>query len=349
VLSDYVRIDWWLLSTKKERARHNQMEESAESPDINKDGGSVRRIVVQDSPVTRPSNAVQGRRLQDPPNRTADIVDRVPGAKRQQEKPTRVPGIRRAYLLAGLGAGVVFLMLLVAGLAGAFKSGKNNRPVTNQTQAVVEKEPSATSEIELPPQPDDELHQIEAGAQEVIRRISRDSKPYSFSERAVRDIQARVREQSQSSYLSNSLLKLQENSGTISTKAGKEGLQPSLVILLALALTKGGQAGDSVTTATRVVTSLASLSKMFGGNEADSSLILIAAYREGVGTNRSHPLLKRMKAAVTNPLTERNIWYLHDQNVISADEYDLVVDAIAFGVIARNPRQFGLDNDPLNL
>jgi hypothetical protein len=55
-----------------------------------------------------------------------------------------------------------------------------------------------------------------------------------------------------------------------------------------------------------------------------------------------------MNQAVTNPLTERNIWYLYDHKIVSADAYGLVVNTIAYGVIARNPRQFGIQSDPLS-
>jgi hypothetical protein len=34
--------------------------------------------------------------------------------------------------------------------------------------------------------------------------------------------------------------------------------------------------------------------------------------------------------------------------VFSPNAYALVIDTIAFGVITRSPRQFGLDSDPLN-
>jgi hypothetical protein len=119
-------------------------------------------------------------------------------------------------------------------------------------------------------------------------------------------------------------------------------------MLLGLALTNGGESGDCVKAAIDAVPVLVSLNKTFGSNEGDSCLILIAAFREGSGTRRSHPLLRRINKVVTNPLTERNVWYLNEQRVFSANAYALVIDTIAFGVITRSPRQFGLDSDPLN-
>jgi len=315
----------------------------------NKDGSrSVRRIVVQDTTPAESPRVVQGRRLADPPGpRAAAGAASYSATPRERgKKAATQPPIGKTYLFAGLAAGVVGIALIVTWAMGLFTP----RP-HGQTANVAPPAPVVTSAIaSSPPSAQtSELTATETAAREVIRRISRDSKPYSFSERAIQDIQTRVHERSESPYLGDSLHKLQQGSEAISTRASKEGLQPSLVALLALALTKGGQAGDSLDKAASVVPSLASLNRMFGSSEADSSLILIAAFREGVGTHRSHPLLRRMKTVVSNPLTDRNVWYLHDQNVVSNDGYDLVVDVLAYGVIARNPREFGLDNDPLNL
>jgi hypothetical protein len=148
--------------------------------------------------------------------------------------------------------------------------------------------------------------------------------------------------------LANAFQQLEDKGEQVGIKAAKDGLQPALVILVGLALTNGGEVGDCVKTAIDVLPRLVSLNKTFGSGEGDSCLILIAALREGQGTRRSHPLLKKMNRVVTNPLTERNVWYLNEQNVLAADSYALVIDTIAFGVITRSPRQFGLDHDPLN-
>jgi hypothetical protein len=235
-------------------------------------------------------------------------------------------------------------MILAGLLLGLRKQDTGKHPVVASTPAP-EQSVTANPPTGAPVQ-SDEMRHIEEGAKQVMRRISRDSKPYSFSERALEDIAARVRDHSRSQYLSGSLGKLQENTESIGARAGKEGLQRSLVMLLALALTQGGQNGDPVAAAARAMPSLGLLNRMFGSSEADSSLILIAAFREGIGSNRSHPLLNRMRRVVSNPLTERNVWFLHEQDVVANDAYDLVVDTIAYGVIAGNPGQFGLDHDP---
>jgi hypothetical protein len=317
------------------------MRHDRDSEDVNS-GKSPRRIVVRDTTLPSTSRENLGRRLKDPPK--SEAAARLP-APVQKIKP---PPVRRLYLWLGLSGGIVLLALFVGMLVTHERPREATAPVPTPTVQATGNSTAGTSP-EVVPSQSNESDQIEEGAKQVIRQISRDNKPYSFSERAIEDIRLRVLELRQASSLPSTLTALQENSGAIRARAAKEGLQPSLVILLALALTKGGERGDSLAAATRAVPLLASLNKMFGSNEADSSLILIAALQEGMGTHRSHPLLRRMKRVVTNPLAERNVWFLHDQNVLTNDAYDLVVDTIAYGVIARNPRQFGLDNDPLSL
>lgn len=329
------------MDSRRELTHRTGMKQRDKRQQVNSPSGT-RRIVVLDSSLEA-SQDVRGRRLQSPPKTEAV-------GPSETMRPIKFPPIGRSYLLAGLGAGMV--LLTVFAFLILRKPGKEEPNVrTPEPQATVQasvKEAGVSLQVE-PQTQSEELRRIEEDAKQVIRRISRDNKPYSFSEDAVIDIQARVRELSRSPFVSGSLLKLQANTAAIGSKAEKEGLQPSLVILVSLAVTKGGQGGDSLIAAARAVPLLASLNKMFGSNEADSCLILIAAFHEGAGTHRSHPLLRRMQRVVNNPLTERNVWYLHDQDVLASDAYDLVVDTIAYGVIARNPRQFGLDNDPLSL
>jgi hypothetical protein len=249
--------------------------------------------------------------------------------------------VRREILFAGTGAVLILLLLIVAFAL------RRPGPESRAKKAEVKPSPAVTPIASVSPQ-SQETGRIEEEAKQVVRRISRDNKPYSFTEQAVKEIESRVVELSRASSLSDSLTKLHEKSAAIGIQAGKSGLQSGLVILVGLALSKGGEKADCVNTATHALPQLASLNKTFGSSEAESCLVLIAALPEGVGTARSHPLLRRMNKVVNNPLTERNVWYLHDQNVLSDEAYELVIDTIAYGVIAANPQEFGLTNEPLS-
>lgn len=290
---------------------------------------TTRRIVVSDDlPVI--SHEIRGRRLENPP----DERQIVPAVNRKQKWRT----VRTPYVVVGAGASLILVAAIVMLVF---------RPSTHSNTGVQAPE-QAAAPVNRVSNEANELRRIEEDAKQVMRRISRDNRPYSFSEKSLQDINARTLELKRSPHLSESIRQLQNKGEPIASRAAKEGLQPSLVILLALALTNGGESGDSVKAASNALPLLASLNKTFGSNEGDSCLILIAAFHEGPGTRRSHPLLKRINKVVTNPLTERNVWYLDEQNALAGNALSLVIDTIAFGVITRSPRQFGLENEPLN-
>jgi hypothetical protein len=90
-----------------------------------------------------------------------------------------------------------------------------------------------------------------------------------------------------------------------------------------------------------------SLKKTLGTESADKSLILVAAYRMGGGTKKSHPLLQTMRRLVKNPLTDRNVWYLREHGGLDDQAYHFVVSFLALGVIAENPRRFGIAASPV--
>jgi len=285
----------------------------------------TRRIVVSDDSRVR-SGEIRGRRLESPP--PDQDVDR-------KVSKSQLPGKPKLLVIAGIATLViaVIAVICIKRLNSDDRSPVAETKVTPERPKVVE--------------PND-LRRIEEQAKQVIRVMSRDNRPYSFSEKALKEIQLRSVELSRSAHLLETLHSLQTNGELVASMADREGLPPSLVMLVGLAMTNGGKSADSVKAAIDAVPLLASLNKTFGSNEGDSCLILVAAFREGWGTRRSHPLLRRMNRVVTNPLTERNVWYLNEQRVFSVNAYALVIDTIAFGVITRSPREFGLDSDPLN-
>ncbi|HEU4713672.1 MAG TPA: hypothetical protein VFS76_19050 [Pyrinomonadaceae bacterium] len=304
------------------------MTEEHDKDEIYVSNRATRRIVVSDDlPVVR--DEVRGRRLEEPPDKV--VVSATPKSKVSRK------------ILGAVVVGIVLIgAMAVLAAVKALNTRKVSKPAVVGTKSIAREQPAAVAS-----EPN-ELNRIDELAKQVVRRISRDPKPYSFSDTSLREIQTRVNELSRSSQLAEAMVQLDSKRDVIASSAAKEGLQPSLVMLLGLALTRGGESGDCVQAAKTSLPLLASLNKTFGSNEVDSCLILIAAFRAGPGTRRSHPLLRTMNQVVTNPLTERNVWFLNQQGILSANAYELVIDTIAFGVIARSPREFGLENEPLN-
>jgi pSer/pThr/pTyr-binding forkhead associated (FHA) protein len=188
---------------------------------------------------------------------------------------------------------------------------------------------------------------IEADATQVLRRVSRDEFDYSFDEQTIKDITAKVENLSGSSRVQELIKAMHGEVNSIATRARREGVEPGLVILLSLALTDRGNTDDPLATSRAVLPSLKHLHEMFGSSGADGSLIVVAAYAEGQGTARSHPLLERMRHNVKDPLAERNVWFLRHRGVISESTYSLIISFLAHGVVVGNPRAFDIDTDPL--
>ena len=193
---------------------------------------------------------------------------------------------------------------------------------------------------------------IENVAKKAVKQMSSDEAPYNFPDnKTLVAINAKLDSFRNSSHLSGALKRL--SSSDISAQAGKEALPPALAVYTALALTDGGRNGDPVAKATEIIPKLSAMNKMFGSSTGDSSLIVVAAFTENITVGKDgrpyHPLLSRMTELVPTALKDRNVWFLHEHRTkagtlgISDTAYDLVLNTIALGAIAQNPKQFGID------
>jgi pSer/pThr/pTyr-binding forkhead associated (FHA) protein len=212
----------------------------------------------------------------------------------------------------------------------------SNRSTTNDGTATTATDASAASE------------KVEKVAIAVMQRISSDDKPYSFSDKALDDINRKVGSYRNSSALAEYLTSIQRNSAALGAMARQEGLEPGLLIYAVLAQTDGGRiSGEPLGVARGILSSLLAVRATFGTTDAESSLILLAAYKMGGGGKRSHPLLATIRRLVRQPLTQRNVWYLHERGGLEPDVYDFVVSFLALAVIAQNPAQFDVAASPL--
>lgn len=191
---------------------------------------------------------------------------------------------------------------------------------------------------------------IELAAVQVLRRIGRDDRPHALNPRTLEDISEKVEEYSQSPRMGDALRQVRGGVPSVVARARSEGIEPALVVYAALAQTGGARGGgDAAAAARALLPELVNLSKTLGGVGADSNLIVLAAYTEGAGSKRSHPLLARLRQSVNRPLAERNVWYLHERGIINERAYSFVVSFLACGIIAHDPRKFGVDAEALPL
>jgi hypothetical protein len=261
-------------------------------------------------------------------------------------------------------AAMVLIMLVTVPVALLIKGGGKSRRARPSGEEIIEslerggapESPARIDPVAEKPGPDPgpgaiSLDQIERSAAQVMRRVSSDDKPYVFpsgSTSALADIRKKIEEYRASPSVAGVLNSLRQRAPEIAMRARREGIAPDLVLFTALAETDGGRkSAEPSATALAIMPELLSLKATFGTEMADKSLILVAAYRMGGGTRKSHPLLATMRRLVNNPLRDRNVWYLHERGGLDADVYNFVLSFIALGIIAQNPSQYGIAASPL--
>lgn len=237
---------------------------------------------------------------------------------------------------------IVFENELATADAGDAAPGDTSRPDGNATLPANEVEAmdtiagGATSEV------------IERHAANVIRRISSDDKPYGFSEKALADVAGKIEAYRGSADIRASLASITRDGRRIAGAARANDMQPALVIYAALAATDGGRGGrDPAAAAVALTSDFAQLRATFGSNDADGTLLLVAAYTDGTGTKKSHPLLATIRRLVVNPTTQRNVWFLRERGGLDDTAYDFVLRFIALGVIAQHPQDYNINAAPL--
>lgn len=258
--------------------------------------------------------------------------------------PTLSPALLATVAMIGI--------LVIAGLMIGLLIWKKAPPPNDETQVVVvDSTPApATSEtasaivkpVTEPSAVPATNDQLEKSLVQVIRYISNDS-DYPFPPAIVAEIKRRA-DQFASPTLATTLRTMAARSDDTINQIKAQGLKkPALPIYMALAETNGGQGGDPMNVARQMVSEVQFLRAHFGSEFADPTLMLVAAHKIPGGSKKSHPLLQPLRQLVKNPQTDRNVWFLREKGALSDAAYEFVLRFLAYGAIAQNPRQFGLD------
>ncbi|HEX4950928.1 MAG TPA: FHA domain-containing protein [Blastocatellia bacterium] len=212
-------------------------------------------------------------------------------------------------------------------------------PISNASESPKSGDPPPTT-TNVPAGSD----QFENSLVQVIRNISNDSN-YPFPTAAVAEIKQKA-QQAATPTLANTLRTISTRGDETINQIRAQGLKkPALLIFMALAETNGS--GDPLAVARGLVEEVQFLRGHFGYDYADPTLLVVAAYKIPGGNKKSHPLLPTLRQLTKDPRTDRNVWFLRSKGALSDTAYDFVLRFLAYGAIAQNPRQFGLDAPPL--
>jgi hypothetical protein len=261
----------------------------------------------------------------------------------------RVPRLRLSPTTVAV---IATLMIPVAAGIAIFMLNSNHQPdVINSAnqpgRQLVDKSGQNNGQPDKPDKAQTLKRRIEQTAKEVMARIS-DGDSYVFEKEAINDISEKVAQyRAASAALVSALRSVNQRREEITAQAKRKRIRPALVAYAALAETSDEGAGrDAGATALRMMDDLLWLQITFG-SDANSSLIVIAAYKMGVGTKKSHPLLSAMTERIKNPDTDRNVWFLYKVGAIKPAPYNFVVSFLALAIIAQDPPGFDVQAQAL--
>lgn len=256
----------------------------------------------------------------------------------------------RAPMIATVSAASIVLVAILAIVILKIIDGNSdhNSSIDHTTPTVITPTPTMTSS---PARPCEELtaRKVENAAKQVIKRISTDPNDYAFppDPNHLNRIKGAVEKYCASSSLGRAIERLKQSEVVLKQLSANQ-ISPNLLAYAALAETDGG-GSDPLGSAKEAAPKLIAVWKLFGDSNANSALILLAAYKIGEPGRGSHPILNRMSRAGINPDTERNVWELYRKGGLSETEYDFISRFLALGIIAFKPHEFGIDASPLIL
>ena len=94
------------------------------------------------------------------------------------------------------------------------------------------------------------------------------------------------------------------------------------------------------------------LSVSIGNELADECLLTIAAYDQGAAgeTLKMRDMLQKLANETSeSSRTIRSIWFLQKNGKITQAEFDRALTFLAIGIIAQNPKDFGVNTEALDL
>jgi FHA domain len=272
-----------------------------------------------------------------------------------------------AAVLILLGAGLLLALNRASGSASPKKSppsivASENSPATKTPDDIVAPKDEAADRtvkpkddladsVTKPNDDSDELRIIDKHARAVMSSISDDRSPVLPSE-VVSEVSARAKKYAGSSVLRDELRTLKQRGfGQLTSAAKDNDLKLPLVIYAALAkMDRDGQRSDPIAVAQALLPGLARLRIVFGTELANDSLLIVATLDQPPRGN-FHPLQLAINKLANDTRESvariRTVWYLHAHQRLSSEAYDLVLRFLAIGVVAQDPRHFGVEAEPL--
>lgn len=202
-----------------------------------------------------------------------------------------------------------------------------------------------------PPANLSETAKVEQFAAQFLRRIAmNDPKAFITSEQAKR-LSPKIKQFGGSAALAANIASAKKNSAQIGALASSKNLKPQFLAVAAINKL-GNTRGDVLQTAQGMAEVLDKLGTQLGNELADDSLLVIAAYDQGLAGD--HMKMRNMLQDLSNKFPDssraiRTIWFLEQNKRISAAEFERALSFLAIGTICQDPKEFGVSSDALTL
>jgi pSer/pThr/pTyr-binding forkhead associated (FHA) protein len=196
-----------------------------------------------------------------------------------------------------------------------------------------------------------ETAKIEQNGGAFLRRIAaNDPRAFLTTEQAAK-LSSKVKQFSGSSAFADNLNSARKSSPQIKTLAESKNLKPQFLAIAAIAKL-GSSRGDVLQTAQGMTDVLDKLATHLGNELADDTLLVIAAYGQGAAgeflkmRNMLQDLANKSPASTREI---RTIWFLQKNGKITQSEFENALNFLAVGTISQNPKDFGVNTEPLVL
>lgn len=194
-----------------------------------------------------------------------------------------------------------------------------------------------------------ETARVEVNGASFMRKIAQnDPKAFLTTEQAKR-VGGKVKQLSSSSGVADNINSARKNAGQIKTLAASKNMKPEFLAAAAIARL-GSNRGDVMQAAQSMTDVLDKLSIQLGNELADDCLLTIAAFDQGAAGETMK--MRNMLQDLANKSNEssraiRTIWFLQKQGKITAAEFERALAFLAIGTLTQNPKDFGVNTEPL--
>ncbi|MBV9210866.1 MAG: FHA domain-containing protein [Acidobacteria bacterium] len=290
----------------------------------------------------------------------------APQPQARLEDETTASGLN-VYIIAPVIALVLLALVALAAVAlksgGSKKTDADRQPNANRRREEARElentnpqalpSPDASVGGDTPPsQTSDELDEVERNALAVMRGISKSDSSPVLTEQSIKEIDERIKRYNGSSVLRDNLRAVKQRGvQQLAADAKSNDLKLPLLIFAALAkMDKDGSRGDPVAVAQSLIPSLSRSRVVIGNELANESLLCVAVLDSSTGgamALRDTMAEMTKKRPDASPAMIRSVWFLHENQKLSPQAYDLVLRFLSIGAVAQNPKRYGIEAEPL--